>query len=92
MIEPLINDNKFYDLLGQQMTVAIVTDSVVKPKEGFIGFIIAWAHDRECYFQYGQPAGNKPQLFWSKICSLLYAVSFLKFLVKYNNFLSNSTQ
>ena len=93
MIEPLIQDNEFYALLGQQMTITIATDGDAKPKQGSIGFIIVQAQDRERYFQsYGQPAGIEPQSFWYKICSLLAAVRFLQFLVKYNDFLSNSTQ
>ena len=92
MIDPLIPDNQFYDLLGQNTTIAIATDGGAKPKQGSIGFVIARDHNGERFFEsYGQPAGIEPQSFRSEICSLLAAIRFLQLLVKYNDFLSNST-
>ena len=68
MTDTLIYDFQFYAMLGQKITIAIAIDDGAKPKQGSIGFVIAQAHNGERYFQsYGQPAGIKSQLFWSKI-------------------------
>jgi len=80
-------------MLDQRITIAIATDGGAKSKKGSIRFVIAKAHDGDRYFQsYGQPGGIEPQSFRSKVCSLLAVVHFLQLLVKYNNFLHNTTK
>ena len=50
MIDLLTSDSQFYAMLDQRITIAIATDGGTKSKKGSIGFVIAKAHDGDCYF------------------------------------------
>ena len=83
MIDLLTYDSWFYAMLDQRITIAIATDGGAKSKKGSIGFVITKAHNGNCYLQsYEKTANIEPQLFRSKIFSLVAVVRFLQLLLK----------
>jgi hypothetical protein len=74
---------KIYELLKTIKKVLIATDGGAIPMKGSIGFVIADEEGNILLMCFGQPAGNNPLSFRSKICAFLAAIRLVTLLNQY---------
>jgi hypothetical protein len=72
--------------------VLIATDGGAIPMKGSIGFVIADEDGDILLTCFGQPAGNNPLSFRSKICSFLAAIRLVTLLNQYYDSIFYATQ